>query len=271
VYWKASQERINVAMQHIDAFERDSREARFPNIARASVAKGLRQRVLNPVTQDQKVASLCGPAAFFYCLLHCHPDWYAKYVADLYNTGRAQIGEIVITPSSGCRGYRSNPSAIADVDWIALASLRDSENAYLSYSSPDDTAAGITTPGKLANWFQDGGFAAVLNDTNYVFSKGLPTLERAARKLMFTEFICLFINDNMLDPLNYDEKTYHPNHWVVLEAPPPKHDDDDIQFSVYSWGEIRRVPFSGKMTRGDFAGNFYGYVAAIPSYGFERA
>lgn len=30
-------------------------------------------------------------------------------------------------------------------------------------------------------------------------------------------------------------------------------------------------PFTGKMTRGDFAGNFYGYVAAIPSYGAERA
>ena len=74
------------------------------------------------------------------------PHLYTQYVIDLYRTGEARIGDLHVKPSAGCRAYQSPRDKIHPVDWIALASLRDSENSFLDYSSANDTAAGITIP-----------------------------------------------------------------------------------------------------------------------------
>jgi hypothetical protein len=267
MWWKAQQDRIDNAMRTIDEFERNSPVPAFPRMTKASVANGMRERVLDPTKLDQNQASLCGPAVFFYCLLRCQPDWFCRYVCDLYNDGYGRVHHLEVKASEGCRAFGSDPSQIADVDWIALASLRDSENTVLQYSSPSDTASGITLPGTLASWFRDGGFNNVVNETNLVFSKGLPTLMQASKNMLFGHYVCLFINDNLLSRTKYDDATYHANHWVVLEAPPSKFEDDDIRFSVYTYGSVRSVPAAGTMSRDDLSGNFYGYVSGVPDYG----
>jgi hypothetical protein len=268
MWWKASQERVNRAYQVIDELARDTLDPQFPNISRANLVKQMRERVDKPWTLDQNQASLCGPAAFFYCLLNCQPDWFCKYVSDLYRLGNGRVHDLKVIPSEGCRNYKPDPRDIGDVDWIALASLRDSENSVFDYSKPSDTASGITLPGGLASWFRDGGFSGVANDTNFHFSKGLPTLMGAAEKLMLGSYVCLFVNMQIIKSSEYTESSFIPNHWIVLEGPPTKTDDDDIRFSVYSGGEIHSLPpGGGKMSRGDLSGNFYGYVSGMPDYG----
>jgi hypothetical protein len=59
------------------------------------------------------------------------------------------------------------------VDWVALASLRDSTNLFSDYQSHTNAAAGITLPGTLAGWFSASGFSQVENRTNLVFDSDL--------------------------------------------------------------------------------------------------
>lgn len=137
----AEQFRIDYALSLAAGFAKGGHGKGFARIDRQVVADGLRARIEKPVTQNQAAASLCGPAALFYCLLEEHPELYAQYVIDLFNTGEARIKSLHVKPSAGCRAYQPPPDKIHAVDWIALASLRNSENTLLDYSSADDTAA----------------------------------------------------------------------------------------------------------------------------------
>ena len=106
---------------------------------------------------DTSNVNLCGPAAFFYCLVHDDPDLYAKYVIDLYTTGKAMLGTIEVSPGSDCRNYRPDKSKIVPVDWVALASLRDLDNSFIlffDFDSADTGVGGITMPHSMKSWFK---------------------------------------------------------------------------------------------------------------------
>lgn len=268
--WTAKKELVDKALHDIGEFEKAGTQGMFYGLPRASVARGLRERVQTPSLVDQNNASVCGPAAFIYCLLNCHPEIYVRYVTDLYETGEARLGDMTIKPSTDCMSFRSDPSQIADVDWIALVGLRDSENLVLSYSSTKmwdikEEVAGGTSPHILAKWFDKAGFAGVTNETNVYFSKGLPTLLKGNAQTYLQRYVCLLINDNMvdlIDPDAYKKSSTLCNHWVVLQDL-TSYADDDIRFSVYSQGGVRLVPGQGrKMSRDQLSGNFYGFVSA---------
>ncbi len=130
---RAKQEHIDQALRMIDNFERgvfarDGDRSAFKNLQRSSIAQGLRDRVNDPKKIDQNQGSLCGPAAFCYCLLNTRPHLFVAYVIDLYTDGVGRINDLVVRPGKGCREFASDSSQIADVDWIALASLRDKKN-----------------------------------------------------------------------------------------------------------------------------------------------
>lgn len=268
--WTAKKELVDKALRDIAEFENGHTQGMFYRLPRVSVAKGLRERVQKPSTLDQNQANCCGPAAFIYCLLNCHPDMYTTYVINLYETGEAQLGDLTVKPSTDCMSYSSDPSKIADVDWIALVSLRNSENivapSYSSTSMWGEGWAGLTTPHVLAKWFDKAGFPGVINETNVYFSKGLPTLLRGNAQTYTQRYVCLLINDNMVDLRNpdaYKSNSTFCDHWVVLQNL-FSYADDDVRFSVYSQGGDRLVPGQGrKMSRDQLSGNFYGFVSAF--------
>jgi hypothetical protein len=80
---------------------------------------------------DQNAASVCGPAAFFYCLQKDRPDVYAQAAWELWRYGKTKIGELEVTPSNGCRRpsgsfFNSNGlPKISALDWMTLVGLRD--------------------------------------------------------------------------------------------------------------------------------------------------
>jgi hypothetical protein len=174
----------------------------FPRIQLHDVVAGLRERVNDPRKQNQGAASLCGPAAFFYCILNYKPELYVQYV-DLFTTGKARIGSLKVEPSLPCRVYGPPANKIAPVDWIALASLRDSENTIMDYSSANDTVAGITRPGTLASWFRQIGYQSIRDNTNYYFCKGPKEIQEFDRDMRVYRDVCLLVNDNIL----YAQKT----------------------------------------------------------------
>lgn len=234
----------------------------FPKIDRADVSRGLQARVANAATIKQGAASLCGPAAFMYCLLQDRPEMFVQYVCDLYNTGAAKIGALSIKPSQDCRNYQ--PSGIAAVDWIALAGLRDSENV-LDYQDPSDTFSGITMPSGLASWFSAAGYDHVQNDTNLVTTKGATAIDAAGALLMQNRRVCLFVDADLLED---DKNTSpsivgYPDHWVVLTGTSGTH-GGQVGATVWTWGRYVRIPGgAGDLKVEQFSGFFYGYVAAM--------
>jgi hypothetical protein len=259
--------RIDYALSLVDAFAPGGHEKGFARIERRDVVAGLRDRIVDPSKQDQSAASLCGPAAFLYCVLEEHPELYAQYVIDLYRMGEGRLGKLTVKPSSGCRAYQPPPNKIHPVDWIAMASLRDSENTLLDYSSANDTTAGITMPHSLAGWFNQLGWHGVRNNTNVFFVKGRDEVNECARGFNSDQRVCLFINMQMLDPLKFAHRSLTPDHWVVLTKR-VNVQKDMISFGVYSWGRLLDIPRTGSYPLGGFYRNFYGYVSAIPTYGF---
>jgi hypothetical protein len=245
----------------IDAFAAGSGSGAFPNVARGDVVDGLRARVADPQTQNQKASSLCGPSALLYCLLNDNPEVYVQYVVDLYTTGRANLGTLTVQPGTDCRRYRPPPDKIAAVDWIALASLRDSDNSILDYESVDDTAAGITMPHSLAAWFRALGYGDVRNVTNVFFTKDRSDIDACDQLQTHGRWVCLFINAQMLEAHTDESRSFTPDHWVVLESDASVV-GDALSISVYTWGDIRRVPFAGTLAVNHFCRNFYGYVSA---------
>jgi len=237
----------------------------FPRIQLEDVVAGLRERVNDPRKQNQGAASLCGPAAFFYCVLNYKPELYVQYVIDLFTTGKARIGSLKVEPSLPCRVYAPPASKIAAVDWIALASLRDSENTIMDYSSANDTVAGITRPGTLAGWFRHIGYQGVRDNTNYYFCKGKKEIEDCDRDIRVWRDVCLLVNDNLLYPQKIKQKSTFCNHWIVLDDI-PQLTGNQISISVYSWGAAYKIPNIGSLATEDFSRNFYGYVSGKPNY-----
>src|SRR5262245_14600235 len=93
----------------------NNRDRRIPRIDQADVVAGLRERVNDPHKQNQGAASLCGPAAFFYCVLNYKPELYVQYVIDLFTTGKARIGSLKVEPSLPCRVSQPTTDRIAPV------------------------------------------------------------------------------------------------------------------------------------------------------------
>ena len=62
--------RKSYALSLIDKFPPLPKGRPFPRIDQADLVAGLRERVNDPHKQNQGAASLCGPAAFFYCVLN---------------------------------------------------------------------------------------------------------------------------------------------------------------------------------------------------------
>jgi hypothetical protein len=237
----------------------------FPHIQRSDVALGLRARVDQPSLISQQSSSLCGPAALVFDLATHDPVRYAQYVIDLYERGVADVKQLHVKAGSDLRAY--DPSGLINpADWIALASLRDSENFFFDYQSVDTEFGGITLPGDLVSWFKKIGYTKVINDTNLITDKNEANIREADRLYKDDYWVCLFINDSMLKAAEQDQGSMSASHWVVLTSPLTIA-AGTISFQVFSWGDgHRQVPDAGKgshaLTLGHFFDDYYGYVAA---------
>ena len=236
----------------------------FPHMPRSDVIQGLRDRINDPSKIDQDRTSLCGAAALMYCLAKDKPADYARYVVELYHTGKGKIGKLKVEPGSDCRKYKPGKTKKIDpVDWIALASLRDSENAILDYDSPDTDLGGITMPGDLFDWFKAAGFTGVTEETNLVFTKGKGTLEKANKLYLQHKNVCLFVNAKVFEGPKAKLMSAFPNHWVVMSSKVTI-TKKEVDLTVYTWGsdKFRLIMGAKKMTISAFCNHFYGYISA---------
>jgi hypothetical protein len=245
----------------VDAFAARGGGGVFIHILRGDVARGLNARIDKPTLISQESSSLCGPSALVLNLATKDPLAYAGYVTALFERGVADVRKLHVKAGKDLRHY--DPTGKIDpADWIALASLRDSENYFFDYQSVDDEFAGITLPGDLESWFKKIGYRHVVNDTNLLLDKDEKNI-RAADKLYKDDYwVCLFINDKMLTGSTQNSGSMTPTHWVVLTSDVAIA-SGQISFDVFTWGDgHRHVPQGGALTLGHFFDDYYGYVAA---------
>lgn len=233
----------------------------------------LRQRISSPWLIDQHTSSLCGPAALFYCLAKDAPQLYVQCMIDLFCTGSATVHNLSLTPSSGCRSARV-PTGMSPVDWVMLASLRDSSNSFFNYDSASDQFSGITLPGHLKRWFEQVGYSSVRERSNLYFDGGIDNLIEAQNAFNANKNVCLFISAKALS-LPFAVSVI-PNHWVVMSRPflvgSPLNsiycqnldDIEEKKFSlpVFTWGREKYELNAQDLSVGEFGDYYFGYVSA---------
>jgi hypothetical protein len=218
---------------------------------------------------------------FLYSVVSTMPESFARYAIGLYETGVGTIGNLVVKPRLACRTYQ--PNGIQDVDWVVLASLRDSTNTLLPYDTTAVELGGVTFPGTVAEWFRGAGFAQVEDRTNLFFDGDLHTLLKADQRRGAGCSVCLFVGADLFRN-GRSSGTMIPDHWVRLASPilvdgkPSSahlvrgasiNDDAPlakaaISFDVFTWGSPHRsvTQMRRGLTVETCIDYFYGFVAA---------
>jgi len=222
----------------------------FDPFTKEKIQQGLLSR-LKEKYPDQGFTNLCGPAAFFYCVLNANSNIYKKIVKELWEKGETKVNNLKIKPDKGgartVKNYfdEHDNALIPAIDWITLGSLRDSSNIILDYTLEyGEASAGITPPGDLLTWFRDIGFKNV--DFFHIgISNKLKALVETSKYDVKKYFIVLLSSSSILQ---YQKKTLavFPTHWVVLDSNimvdgsllnSTTLETDEVKFKVFSWGK----------------------------------
>jgi hypothetical protein len=242
----------------VAAFAANPRRGVFTHFSHTEVLQGIRNRLANPDMISQGDASLCGPASFLHCIIKDYPETWVNYVTQLYMTGSGRIHGLEVKPSRDC--LNANPSGLKAVDWIALASLRDSENTFFDYQSSSNELGGITMPATMASWFEKAGYKQVTNNTNLFFTKDADTLKTAVGLAGQKRRVCMFINARMIANDGGASGVFSTaNHWVVLQGGAGIN-GTQATLKIWTWGESNTHGFN-KVER--VLTNNYGYVSAM--------
>jgi len=267
-YNLATPRHIDVAGVVCDFFLKHSGRGHWLTLDRDEVGVGILMRLAYPGLVDQNQASLCGPAAFLFSELQDHPGYYVGFAIDIYEKGTARLGSLSITPSAAVRQYSPPSWKIDPVDWLTMASLRDSENWFFTYDTADKEFAGATTPFELVWWFTKAGYSDVKNDTNLArHQRDTDNMDEASRLFSAGYRVCLLIDYEMLETRTQAESgsaLAEDRHWVVLRSRIDR-SAGNVKMTIFTWGqENREVPKSGVLPLDDFLMNYYGYVAGKP-------
>ena len=230
----------------------------------------------NSYYPNQGTTSLCGPAAFFYCLLIDRPDLYVKCVIDLWEKGEVKIKNLSIKPSEDCKKPKSLENGrynkINGIDWITLASLRDSENIIFSYDEASDQAAGITLAGALKEWFLKVGAKLLFSNVTYGLHIGKDELLCLVKyKQQYSQaHIVSLINAELIGGSSSGIPGIKKSHWIVWKTTPQSNGKDidlntqkeEIKQEVFSWGKIDRKPEQSTLT--DYLSYNFGAIVFLP-------
>jgi hypothetical protein len=143
---------------------------------------------------------------------------------------------------------------------MCLSALRDSENATADFEGdPDESFAGITTPGELADWMKASGmYNKVTDDGNWIASKGI--VHATALKPAANRDIVMLINANILGSAPTGKKKLldtFPNHYIQLLSPVTVTSAGNVEFDYWTWG---LPPKHASVKLADFKDNYYGAV-----------
>lgn len=156
----------------------------FPNAARGQLAFELAIRIFEPIKIRQRTHGICGTVVMMQEVCTRDPEAYVTYVLALLNGGRARLnvaGNGLRVRVRGSANIRTkplpvDPAHIAQADYVALVSLRNSEN-FLPYRSPFTIRmleCG-TSDRELVQWMRRAGYTHVRDRTRTRLAGMIPT------------------------------------------------------------------------------------------------
>ena len=98
------------------------------------------------------------PSRVLFNIASTSPIQYARFAIELFEKGKSIIYRLVIEPGKDVRNYLPSPGDIAPVDWMTMASIRDSENWFFDYDTAEKEFAGITMPRRAGPLVPSGWF-----------------------------------------------------------------------------------------------------------------
>ncbi len=228
------------AREMVSQFQARTGNPAFVNIDRATVARSLVDRIESPSRIKQNASSLCGAMSLLYFVARASPALYVKYVIDLYESGEGSINKLKVKPGESVKNGRQSSEDPAD--WIASASLRDSENSFLPYNAPGKESAGITPSSDMVKWLKNVGATNILDKTSYIHKgvdDGLNNLLTAGTTCSNAKsWVFLLIDAGVIAPIQKPAITQY--HWVALLSANVK--KTGIRLELFTWGKKRIIP-----------------------------
>jgi hypothetical protein len=228
----------------LQAFEASPAPGVWAGIDKAGLIADLRATLADPITQvNQNQAQFCGPTAIVLELVERSPRRYVRLCRQLFETGSFTGRTKTVTASEGLRAATVG-QGMSPVDWMLIATMRESENAIFPVD-PDagevmGGAQGFTTPWEMDGWAGE----ILLCDTTAIsttFVWGEFDAIRYAEQVRAGGGVAfVLVHSELFNPDQSSSIPPWPDHWIVYrgglwEA------DGRIDFDVYTWGSIRHV------------------------------
>ncbi len=251
------------AKDRVEAFAARYHPQAFCTAGRQIVADGLQERLDDPNWINQQGVGICGPTSIVYSLALHRPLAYVDLVINLFEHGRARLGNWTLEP---CRELKHHAmpdlrSGIEQADWIPTASIRDCENWFFDYYSASQENGGGMKHGDMADIFKKAGFKHVRDSVQDGHPRDLHNLHRASQYYQNDYSVCLCVDANLLKHLPPQGRH---NHWIVLTSEVVVDANGLVAAEVFSWGKTRHLYSNPhkhhKYTSAQFLEYYYGYV-----------
>ena len=212
---------------------------------------------------NQYYSMLCGPAAFFYCLMMDRFDVYRQLVWDLWNYGKGTLGSLLLSPTENTMkvkdlfGGGQHPRVPA-IDWITMASLRDSSNNILKYESVGDKVSAITLWGDIEKWMISVGSQKIFSNISMSHSN-INDICKLNTLIDDERHVVSLISAGMLQQ---GADVPFKDHWIVWCGKLKLINGNAItnntelgecvSLKLFSWGEVKDNSLKEGITLGEF-------------------
>ncbi|MEB3295139.1 MAG: hypothetical protein VKJ24_18455 [Synechococcales bacterium] len=222
----------------IALFEQSPQAGVWPFLDKTTLVAELRDRVHNPFQVNQGGQPFCGPAVVLFELVRTQPVKYVQLCESLFQTGKFQGKTQTIVASEKLRRASRGNLLMSQVDWMVLATLRESENLLFPVepNAPDliRNLAGMTKSWELIGWIEELlGYSQVKYHPAYLFND-LNALQAANQTLQAGGIAIALITAETL--LQNKPMPPLPTHWIGLLGG-IQIDRRQVHCDLYTWSQ----------------------------------
>ncbi|MTH47607.1 hypothetical protein [Intestinirhabdus alba] len=218
---------------------------------------------------DQYYSMLCGPAAFYYCLMMDRYDIYEQLVWELWSHGKAMLGDFLFQPSTKTMKVDdlfagASQPRVSAIDWITMASLRDSSNNLLRYESVRDKVSAITLWGDIEKWMLNTGAQKIFSNIS-LYHSSLNDICKLNSLMSNDVHIFSLISAGMLQQ---GADVPFKDHWIVWGGKLKLVNggsitnetslEELVSLRLFSWGEVKDNSLRASLTLGEFLRHTFG-------------
>ncbi|MGJ3247976.1 MAG: hypothetical protein ACFE0I_18080 [Elainellaceae cyanobacterium] len=271
---------IKQARQDLSEFEQSDSRGVWLYLDKRRMIADMRSRLENSFKVDQKQQPYCGPASILFELIRKRPQYYVQICQSLFETGRFRAQTRFIQASTKLRRASIEDLSMSPVDWMLMATLRESENLLFPVDpdAPDlfRNLGGMTKSWEMKGWTREIlGYSTV--DYHHAYLVGDLRAIRAANEAIANggvAFLLITASGLLRDAAHQTKRQSRiahplavPDHWITLVGDATiqpgmfwNPNSGHVGFDAYSWASCKRIDIN----KGIFRRFFWGVVTGQP-------